>query len=145
MAYRFSALVAKRGSKAPSGSPIESGDPPGPFHRHEVRIIQSRPSCSRCTARWRARSSRISRCVVLVVFLYSLLFTSLISFFAVMIIPDKVRMSQYSGNLIGGLVDECRRAGAGALLGPQRVWWWLVGSLILPRLSTRRSSGPTAS
>ena len=39
----------------------------------------------------------------LVVFLYSLLFTSLISFFAVMIIPDDVRMSRYSGNLIGGL------------------------------------------
>ena len=39
----------------------------------------------------------------LVVFLYSLLFTSLISFFAVMIIPDGVRMSRYSGNLIGGL------------------------------------------
>ena len=38
-----------------------------------------------------------------VVFLYSLLFTSLISFFAVMIIPDDVRMSRYSGNLIGGL------------------------------------------
>jgi amino acid transporter/nucleotide-binding universal stress UspA family protein len=39
----------------------------------------------------------------LVVFLYSLLFTSLISFFAVMIIPDSVRMSRYSQNLIGGL------------------------------------------
>ena len=39
----------------------------------------------------------------LVVFLYSLLFTSLISFFAVMIIPDGVRMSRYSDNLIGGL------------------------------------------
>ncbi len=39
----------------------------------------------------------------LVVFIYSLLFTSLISFFAVMIIPDETRMSRYSGNLIGGL------------------------------------------
>ena len=39
----------------------------------------------------------------LVVFLYSLLFTSLISFFAVMIIPDDVRMSRYNDNLIGGL------------------------------------------
>jgi amino acid transporter/nucleotide-binding universal stress UspA family protein len=39
----------------------------------------------------------------LVVFLYSLLFTSLISFFAVMIIPDGVRMSRYNDNLIGGL------------------------------------------
>jgi len=37
-----------------------------------------------------------------VVFVYSLLLTSLISFFAV-IIPDGLRMSKYSGNLIGGL------------------------------------------
>jgi len=38
-----------------------------------------------------------------VVFVYSLLLTSLISFFAVMIIPDEVRVSKYAGNLIGGL------------------------------------------
>ena len=38
-----------------------------------------------------------------VVFVYSLLFTSLISFFAVMIIPDGPRVAKYSGNLIGGL------------------------------------------
>jgi amino acid transporter/nucleotide-binding universal stress UspA family protein len=65
----------------------------------------------------------------LVVFLYSMLFTSLISFFAVMIIPDDVRMSRYSGNLIGGLAMN--------VVGPQ--WARLilngvvvvVGSLIL--------------
>ena len=38
-----------------------------------------------------------------VVFVYSLLLTSLISFFAVMIIPDDVRLGKYAGNLIGGL------------------------------------------
>ncbi len=38
----------------------------------------------------------------LVIFVYSLLFTSLVSFFAVMIIPDAVRPS-YFGNLIGGI------------------------------------------
>ena len=38
----------------------------------------------------------------LVIFLYSLFFTSLVSFFAVMIIPDGVRPN-YFGNLIGGL------------------------------------------
>ncbi len=38
-----------------------------------------------------------------VIFLYSLLMTGLISFFAVMIIPDDVRMRVYSDNLIGGL------------------------------------------
>ena len=37
-----------------------------------------------------------------VIFVYSLLFTSLVSFFAVMIIPDHVR-PDYFGNLIGGL------------------------------------------
>jgi amino acid transporter len=38
----------------------------------------------------------------LVIFVYSLLFTSLVSFFAVMIIPDSVR-SEYFANLIGGI------------------------------------------
>ncbi len=38
-----------------------------------------------------------------VVFIYSLLLTSLISFLAVMIIPDDVRLAKYGGNLIGGL------------------------------------------
>jgi Amino acid permease len=38
-----------------------------------------------------------------VIFLYSMLMTTLISFFAVMIIPDDVRMSGYSDDLIGGL------------------------------------------
>ena len=38
----------------------------------------------------------------LVIFLYSLLFTSLVSFFAVMIIPDKVRPDHFA-NLIGGI------------------------------------------
>src|SRR5437868_906669 len=35
--------------------------------------------------------------------LLRLLLTSLISFFAVMIIPDDVRISKYAGNLSGGL------------------------------------------
>jgi amino acid transporter len=38
----------------------------------------------------------------LVIFVYSLFFTSLVSFFAVMIIPDGVRQ-HYFGNLIGGI------------------------------------------
>jgi len=64
-----------------------------------------------------------------VVFLYSLLLTSLISFFAVMIIPDDVRMSQYSGNLIGGLAMN--------VVGPQwaklglNIMVVMVGALIL--------------
>jgi amino acid transporter len=39
----------------------------------------------------------------LVIFLFTLLTTGLLSFFAVMIIPDDVRMAQYSDNLVGGL------------------------------------------
>jgi amino acid transporter len=38
-----------------------------------------------------------------VIFVYSLVFTSLVSFFAVAIIPDDVRVSKYGGNLISGL------------------------------------------
>lgn len=39
----------------------------------------------------------------LVIFIYSLVFTSLVSFFAVMIIPENDRLSMYLDNLIGGL------------------------------------------
>ena len=38
----------------------------------------------------------------LVIFIYSLVFTSMVSFFAVMIIPDSVR-GNFTENLIGGL------------------------------------------
>jgi len=64
----------------------------------------------------------------LVIFIYSLLFTSLVSFFAVMIIPDKVR-PDYFANLIGGI--------AMYLAGPQSLkllfhaFVVLVGVLIL--------------
>jgi amino acid transporter len=51
----------------------------------------------------------------LVIFIYSLLFTSLVSFFAVMIIPDHVR-HDYFANLIGGI--------AMYLVGP--VWLKLI-------------------
>ena len=39
----------------------------------------------------------------LVIFIYSMIFTSLVSFFAVMLIPDNVRMKDFGDNLIGGL------------------------------------------
>jgi amino acid transporter len=64
----------------------------------------------------------------LVIFIYSLLFTSLVSFFAVMIIPDSVRQN-YLENLIGGL--------AMSLYGPFlarlifHVFVVVVGTLIL--------------
>jgi len=64
-----------------------------------------------------------------IIFLYSMLMTGLISFFAVLIIPDDVRMSLYSDNLIGGL--------AMYVVGPLsvrlalRVFVVIVGFLIL--------------
>jgi amino acid transporter len=64
----------------------------------------------------------------LVIFVYSLLFTSLVSFFAVMIIPDSIR-GNYLQNLIGGL--------SMSLVGPYtlrlafHVFVVAVGTLIL--------------
>ena len=64
----------------------------------------------------------------LVIFLYSLFFTSLVSFFAVMIIPDDKR-PDYFGNLIGGLAMN--------VVGPYTLRLFfqafvvLVGALIL--------------
>ncbi len=64
-----------------------------------------------------------------IIFIYSLLLTGLISFFAVMIIPDSVRMAKYGDDLIGGL--------AMYMVGPLwarialRVFVVFVGFLIL--------------
>ncbi len=63
------------------------------------------------------------------IFLFSVPLTSLVTFFAIMIIPDSVRMSQYSNNLISGLTMY--------LAGPQplkllfQAFVVLVGFLIL--------------
>jgi len=64
-----------------------------------------------------------------IVFVYSLVFTAGISFLAVLIIPDEVRMSKYADNLIGGLAMN--------VVGPLEVRFLLnafvvvIGSLIL--------------
>jgi amino acid transporter len=58
----------------------------------------------------------------LVIFVYSLLFTSLVSFFAVMIIPDSVR-PDYFANLIGGI--------AMYLVGPTSVKLLFHGFVVL--------------
>jgi amino acid transporter len=58
----------------------------------------------------------------LVIFMYSLLFTSLVSFFAVMIIPDKVR-PDYFANLIGGI--------AVYLVGPESLKLLFHGFVVL--------------
>jgi amino acid transporter len=64
----------------------------------------------------------------LVIFIYSLLFTSLVSFFAVMIIPDKVRPA-YFANLIGGIAMYL--AGPESLKLLFHAFVVLVGVLIL--------------
>jgi amino acid transporter len=58
----------------------------------------------------------------LVIFIYSLLFTSLVSFFAVMIIPDRVR-PDYFANLIGGI--------AMYLVGPTSIKLLFHGFVVL--------------
>jgi amino acid transporter len=58
----------------------------------------------------------------LVIFIYSLLFTSLVSFFAVMIIPDSVRPG-YFANLIGGI--------AMYLVGPTSIKLLFHGFVVL--------------
>jgi amino acid transporter len=64
----------------------------------------------------------------LVIFIYSLLFTSLVSFFAVMIIPDKVR-PDYFADLIGGIAVYL--AGPESLKLLFHAFVVLVGVLIL--------------
>src|ERR1700690_225177 len=64
----------------------------------------------------------------LVIFLYSMVFTSLVSFFAVMIIPDHIR-PQYFENLIGGLAMGLE--GPFVLRLAFHVFVVVVGTLIL--------------
>jgi amino acid transporter len=64
----------------------------------------------------------------LVIFIYSLVFTSLVSFFAVMIIPDRVR-GEFTENLIGGLAMHL--VGGFALRLAFHVFVVVVGTLIL--------------
>ncbi len=64
----------------------------------------------------------------LIIFIYSLVFTSLVSFFAVMIIPDKTR-PQYFENLIGGLAMSLQGPFVARLAF--HVFVVIVGTLIL--------------
>jgi amino acid transporter len=64
----------------------------------------------------------------LVIFIYSMVFTSLVSFFAVMIIPDKIR-PQFFENLIGGLAMSLQ--GPFVLRLAFHVFVVVVGTMIL--------------
>jgi amino acid transporter len=69
------------------------------------------------------------RKTALVVFIYSMLFTSLVSFFAFMIIPDQRTRLSYKDNLIGGLAMHV--AGPFALKIAFHAFVVLVGIMIL--------------
>jgi amino acid transporter len=64
----------------------------------------------------------------LIIFVYSMVFTSLVSFFAVMIVPDKVR-PQYFENLIGGLAMNLAGPFVARLIF--QIFVVVVGTLIL--------------
>jgi amino acid transporter/nucleotide-binding universal stress UspA family protein len=65
----------------------------------------------------------------LVIFVYSMVFTSLVSFFAVMLIPDSDRVNHYLDNLIGGLAMNV--AGPLALRLLFHAFVVVVGTVIL--------------
>jgi amino acid transporter/nucleotide-binding universal stress UspA family protein len=58
-----------------------------------------------------------------IVFVYSLALTAGISFMAVLLIPDEIRMKEYSENLIGGLARH--------VIGPAHVKLFLEGFVVL--------------
>jgi len=58
-----------------------------------------------------------------IVFVYSLVLTAGISFMAVLLIPDEIRMKDYSENLIGGL--------ARSVLGPPAIKLFLEGFVVV--------------
>src|SRR5499427_7082091 len=59
----------------------------------------------------------------LVIFIYSLLFTSLVSFFAVMMIPDNVR-PQFFANLIGGIAMYLAGPTWAKFCSMVLLYWW---------------------
>ena len=69
---------------------------------HSVLAMSGEESLAQVYREIEAPKLRNLKKAGLVIFIYSLLFTSLVSFFAVMIIPDETRKS-YLENLIGGL------------------------------------------
>jgi amino acid transporter len=65
----------------------------------------------------------------MLIFLYSMLFTTLVAFLSVMLIPDHERMNQYAGNLISGLAMHM--VGPVGLRLAFQVFVVIVGTVIL--------------
>jgi amino acid transporter len=95
---------------------------------HSVLAMSGEESLAQVYREIEAPKLRNLKKAGLVIFVYSLLFTSLVSFFAVMIIPDGVR-SSYLENLIGGL--SMNLAGPFTLRLAFHVFVVAVGTLIL--------------
>jgi amino acid transporter len=95
---------------------------------HSVLAMSGEESLAQVYREIEAPKLRNLKKAGLVIFVYSLLFTSLVSFFAVMIIPDDTRKS-YLENLIGGL--SMSLVGPFALRLAFHVFVVTVGTLIL--------------
>jgi amino acid transporter len=95
---------------------------------HSVLAMSGEESLAQVYREIEAPKLRNLKKAGLIIFLYSLLFTSLVSFFAVMIIPDGTRKA-YLENLIGGL--SMNLAGPFALRLVFHVFVVAVGTLIL--------------
>ena len=70
---------------------------------HSVLAMSGEESLAQVNREIAAPKLRNLKRAGLVIFIYSLLFTSIVSFFAVTIIPDQERVHVYIDNLIGGL------------------------------------------
>jgi amino acid transporter len=95
---------------------------------HSVLAMSGEESLAQVYREIEAPKLRNLKKAGLIIFIYSVLFTSLVSFFAVMIIPDDVRKS-YLENLIGGL--SMSLAGPFGLRLAFHVFVVVVGTLIL--------------
>jgi amino acid transporter len=95
---------------------------------HSVLAMSGEESLAQVYREIEAPKLRNLKKAGLIIFLYSLLFTSLVSFFAVMIIPDGTRKA-YLENLIGGL--SMNLEGPFALRLVFHVFVVAVGTLIL--------------
>ena len=95
---------------------------------HSVLAMSGEESLAQVYREIEAPKLRNLKKAGLIIFIYSVLFTSLVSFYAVMIIPDDVRKS-YLENLIGGL--SMSLAGPFGLRLAFHVFVVVVGTLIL--------------
>ena len=96
---------------------------------HSVLAMSGEESLAQVARELEAPKLKNLKRAGLVIFVFSIVFTSLASFFAVMIIPDAVRISDYRDNLLSGL--------AMSLIGPTTLKLFfqafvvIVGFLIL--------------